>query len=277
MSHLGPDLYLYSSFYNTLHILYTMNSSQIKPIIKLTRPLVKQLIALALTFTSKVEITGRQNIPANEPLLLTANHFSHVDPLLLIHTSPRNLEFWGGTNLPHVPPLLRTLPQLWGFYPVNRGGVSRDAVIAARNVLNNGGVFGVFPEAGAWATVLRPARQGAALLAAQTGVRIVPIGISGADEILHNIKKPLYRPPVNVQIGPPIGPFPIGGKDRISREDLESISEQIMRAIAVLLPPDRRGVYSDDPALRKAAQEVAQYPWENNRELEITNRTTWTR
>ena len=252
-----------------------MNSSKIKPITKFTRPLVKQLIAIVLTLTSKIEIKGRENIPDSEPLILTANHFSHVDPLLVIHTSPRKLEFWGGTNLPHVPPLLRTLPKLWGFYPVNRGGVSRDAVIAARNVLNNGGVFGVFPEAGAWATVLRPARQGAALLAAQTGVRIIPIGISGANEILHNIKKPLYRPPVKVQIGPPIGPFLIDGKDRISREDLEFISEQIMRAIAALLPPEHHGVYSDNPALRAAAQEVAQYPWENTREMEVTNRNAW--
>jgi 1-acyl-sn-glycerol-3-phosphate acyltransferase len=246
-------------------------TSKINPITKLTRPIVKQLIAIALALTSKVEITGRKNIPAAEPFLMVANHFSHVDPLLVIHTFPRNLEFWGGLNLPHVPPLLRILPKLWGFYPVNRGGVSRDAIIAARNVLAKGGIFGVFPEAGAWASVLRPARQGAALLAAQTGVRIVPVGISGADEVLQNIKRPFYRPSVAVRIGSPIGPFTINGNSRISREELETISGQIMRAIAALLPPERHGVYSDDPVFRAAAQKVAQYPWEDKRELEVTN------
>ena len=255
----------------------TIQSSTIKPITKITRPIARQLIAIALALTSKVEIIGRENIPDDEPLLLTANHFSHVDPLLMIHASPRILEFWGGLNLPHVPPLLRALPKLWGFYPVNRGGVSRDAVIAARNILTQGRAFGVFPEAGAWANVLRPARQGAALLAAQTGVRILPVGISGADEILQNIKRPFYRPLVEVRIGSPIGPFTSGGGNRIHREDLNAISEQIMRAIAALIPPDRHGVYSDNPVLRAAAQEVAQYPWENTRELEVTNRTAWKR
>lgn len=247
-------------------------TSKINPITKFTRPIVKQLIAIALSLTSNVKITGCENIPQDEPLILVSNHFSHVDPLLVIHTFPRNLEFWGGLNLPHVPPLFRILPKLWGFYPVNRGGVSRDAVIAARNVLAQGGVFGVFPEAGAWASVLRPARQGAALLAAQTGVRIVPVGISGADEVLQNIKRPFFRPLVEVKISPPIGPFIFDSKNRIPREELEAISEQIMRSIAALLPPDRHGVYSDDPLIREAAQKVAEYPWENKRELEVTHR-----
>jgi len=30
-----------------------------------------------------------------------------------------------------------------------------------------------------------------------------------------------------------------------------------------VIPPERRGVYSDDPAIRAAAQEVAVYPYDN--------------
>jgi 1-acyl-sn-glycerol-3-phosphate acyltransferase len=254
-----------------------MSQTRVNTLHRLARPVIRGLISVALSIFSKVEITGQENIKQGEPLLLTANHFSHVDPLLVIHASPRVVEFWGGLNLPHVPPILRALPRLWGFYPVNRGGVSRDAVLAARNVLAQGGVFGVFPEAGAWANVLRPAREGAALLAAQTGVHVIPIGIYGADKVLENMAHPWVRPPVQVRIGAPIGPFSTENIRQVSREDLENISAEIMRAIAALLPPNCHGVYSEDPALREAAQDVAQYPWETTREMEVTNRTPWNR
>ena len=37
----------------------------------------------------------------------------------------------------------------------------------------------------------------------------------------------------------------------------------IMRNISPLLPPERRGYYSDDPAIREAARGTEIYPWAN--------------
>jgi len=34
-----------------------------------------------------------------------------------------------------------------------------------------------------------------------------------------------------------------------------------MRRIAELIPPERRGHYSDDPAIREAAQGTEVFPW----------------
>jgi hypothetical protein len=35
-----------------------------------------------------------------------------------------------------------------------------------------------------------------------------------------------------------------------------------MRAIASLIPEERRGYYSDDPKIREAAKGTEKYPWE---------------
>jgi hypothetical protein len=40
-----------------------------------------------------------------------------------------------------------------------------------------------------------------------------------------------------------------------------------MRHIADLIPPERRGYYSDDPAIRAAARGTEIYPWTDHPEL----------
>jgi hypothetical protein len=43
-----------------------------------------------------------------------------------------------------------------------------------------------------------------------------------------------------------------------------------MAHIAELIPPERRGHYSDDPAIRAAAQGTEVYPWDDATEEEFT-------
>jgi len=64
-----------------------------------------------------------------------------------------------------------------------------------------------------------------------------------------------------VRIGKPFGPFHAKGRGRARRRQLEAIGHEIMQRIAELIPPERRGHYSDDPAIRAAAQGSEIYPW----------------
>ena len=43
---------------------------------------------------------------------------------------------------------------------------------------------------------------------------------------------------------------------------MEEIGHEMMRNIAPLLPPERRGFYSDDAKIREAAKGTDAYPWE---------------
>jgi 1-acyl-sn-glycerol-3-phosphate acyltransferase len=229
---------------------------------RLLRGLLRQLTHAAFAVLADLRVVGRENIPQNGPLLVVANHFSFIDPVAMVRVTPWPLEFVGGFRMPNAPAVLTWIPKVWGYYPVYRGTASRDALRAAEAVLAQDGVLGIFPEAGAWAQVLRPARPGAAFLAARTGARILPMGFDGLHDIFPCLRK-LRRAHVTVRVGMPFGPFRATGRGRARRQQLEAIGHEIMRRIAELLPPERRGHYSDDPAIRAAAQGTEVYPWDD--------------
>lgn len=221
---------------------------------------MRQLSRLTLALLTDLEIIGRENLPQGGPLILVANHFHVGDPVVIVRATPWPLEFLGGLEMPFAPSWATLIPRLWGYYAVRRGGASRRAFRASLAVLAQGGVLCIFPEGGAWAGVLRPARPGTAYLAVRTGAPLLPIGIDGLTDIESSLRRG-RRAPVTIRIGTPFGPFHSRGR-RPERGQLDEVSDEIMRRVAALLPPERHGVYSADPALRQAAQEVAAWPFE---------------
>jgi 1-acyl-sn-glycerol-3-phosphate acyltransferase len=233
---------------------------------RVIRAVLRRLIDGAFFVLSDLKVEGRENLPTSGPRLLVANHFSFIDPVALIRATPWPLEFVGGTVLPNAPPVVRWIPNVWGRYEVVRGGNSRYALRAAEAVLKQGGALGIFPEAGSWATVLRPARPGTAFLAARTGSTLVPVGLDGLTEIFPSLRRG-RRARATVRIGKPFGPFEVSGRGRERRRQLDELSHEIMRRISELIPPERRGFYSDDPAIREAAKGTEIYPWEDEPEI----------
>jgi 1-acyl-sn-glycerol-3-phosphate acyltransferase len=227
---------------------------------RLIRALLRQLSHAAFAVLTDLQIVGQENLPREGPLLVVANHFSFIDPVAMVRATPWPLEFVGGFQMPNAPASVTWLPKVWGYYPVFRGTGSRYALRAAEAVLAQDGILGIFPEAGSWATVLRPPRPGAAFLAVRTGARILPMGFDGLPDVFPRLRKG-RRARVTVRIGRPFGPFHATGRGRARRQQLDAIGHEIMRRIAELIPPEWRGHYSEDPALRAAAQGTEIYPW----------------
>ena len=233
------------------------------------RRLLKAGIALAFRLLARVEVEGRENIPDRGPLLVVGNHFHFADPVCMIHLFDQPLEFLGGFNMPNAPAVVHVFPALYGIYAVRRGEVSRTAMRAAKAVLGQGGMIGMFPEAGSWAKVLRPARPGAPFIAVETGAPVLPIGIYGMNDLFPSLFRG-RRTTIRLRVGTPIGPFQAEGRGRARRARLAEIGDEMMKAIAALIPPQAHGVYSSDPALREAAAPAAVYPWDEAGETEIT-------
>jgi 1-acyl-sn-glycerol-3-phosphate acyltransferase len=229
---------------------------------RVIRAALKRLTYSIFAVLTDFKITGQENLPEGGPLLVIANHFSFVDPVVMIRSVPWPLEFIGGFELPNSPPVVRGLPKLWGYYPVFRGTGSRYALRAAEAVLAQDGVLGIYPEAGSWATVLRPARPGTAFLASRTGARLLPLGFDGVTDIFPALRRGM-RAKVRVRIGKPFGPFRAEGRGRDRRRQLDEFGHEMMSRIARLLPPERRGHYSEDPAIREAARGTELYPWDD--------------
>lgn len=224
------------------------------------RSILKGLISLALHTFSDFEVIGAENIPDKGPLIITGNHFSFSDSIAMLHICPPSIEMFSGANPAFTPWWGKLLPRLWGVLYVYRGTGSRQAIRDAEYVLNQNGFFGIFPEGGAWAEMIRPARPGAAYLASRTGARILPVGFTGFNDVLPLRFKNQSK--VTIRVGKPYGPVSVTGRGQERREQLDELGDRIMKEIAELLPDHLRGKFSSDPIVQERAKEVAAYPWE---------------
>jgi 1-acyl-sn-glycerol-3-phosphate acyltransferase len=232
------------------------------------RYILKRLSIPAFSLLTRLEIIGEENLPKQGPLLVVGNHFSFIDPVCFVRIAPWPIEFVGGAVTPHAPLWTRVIPFLWGYHKLYRGTGAKDALRAAEGILKRGGYLGIFPEGGNWATVLRPARPGVAFLAAQTGAPVLPVGLSGFTQVFPSLFHG-HRAKVTINIGKSFGGFEVTGSGRERRLQLDEIGHEIMRHVAELLPPSKRGFYSSDPLIREAARGTEIYPWADKVEGEV--------
>ncbi|MDX1616206.1 MAG: lysophospholipid acyltransferase family protein [Candidatus Promineifilaceae bacterium] len=227
---------------------------------RLVRRALRQLATVTLHLLCDFRVIGRENLPEKGPMILVANHFHFGDVAAIVSISPWPVEFIGDTTTPNAPVFLSWIRKLWGYILIRRGGASLQGLRKAIDVLDQDGVLFVAPEAGSWAPVLRPARPGAAFLATQSDAPLLPIGLDGLNDIFPRLRQG-RRARVTVRIGQPFGPFQTSGRGQERRRQLDQIGHEIMRQIALLIPPERRGIYSRDAAVREATKDAANYPW----------------
>jgi 1-acyl-sn-glycerol-3-phosphate acyltransferase len=218
-----------------------------------------------LALLSDLQVLNRHHFPERGPLLVIANHFSFIDPVAVLSVVPWPIEFVGGFRVPNAPASVGWLRKLWGYYPVYRGTGSQIAFRAAQAILDQEGVMGIFPEGSSADNILREPRLGAAFMAARSGAQVLPIGLDGFTQVFPSLRRG-KRATVTVNVGKPFGPFSTTGRGRARRQQLEEIGHLMMKKIAELIPAERRGYYSSDPALVEAAKALETYPWDEQPE-----------
>lgn len=185
-----------------------------------------------------IRVEGRNYLPRSGPVILAANHPSYFDPVYLMHRLKRPVRFLAWEK-PFQIPVLGALIRRYGAIPLNIQKPGRASFEAAVKCLQNGEVFGIFPEGGrSDFGTMRPLKSGVARLAMMTGAPILPATVMGAYWVWprHNL---LPRPgPVTVRFHPPIY---LSEKDlkerRRDRQYEQEIVEQVMGSINRSLLP----------------------------------------
>ncbi|HEX5450014.1 MAG TPA: lysophospholipid acyltransferase family protein [Gaiellaceae bacterium] len=165
---------------------------------------------------------GKEHLPAAGGYVLAAGHVSNIDPwpLGLAVFPHRFLRFMAKSELFWFP--LGWLIRAAGAFEVHRGTADRAAIETAVELAREGNVIAMFPEGTRRTKGLRKkftaqAHTGAARIARDAGVPLVPAGIRGTNQLVR-------FGPVRVRYGAPV---------EVS-DDLDATTERLMSAIAEL-------------------------------------------
>ena len=187
--------------------------------------------------TMRIHLRGRYNLPRRGPYIIAANHLSWTDIPLIPAFVPGKVVFMAKEESFHSK--VGWLVRFLGAFPVKRGEGDRQAIRAADEQLKKKKVFFIFPEGTRSKTrTLARGHAGIGMIALRSGVPVVPVAIWGSENAL---KK--FGAEVTISYGEPIHLKPKGNK--ITREDIESATNEVMSRIAEMLPARYRGVYGN--------------------------------
>ena len=188
---------------------------------------------------ARVTVEGAEYLERPSGYILASNHLCSWDPpFILSITPPRpKLTVLAAAKWQKVAPLRWLFDAMDAIY-LRQGDADRTALKAALALLKSGGTIGMSPEGTRSRTgALIRARSGVAWLALRANTPVVPVAIWGIETINHELRH-LRRAEVRARIGPAIT-FDPG-------LTAEAATDQLMRAIAALLPEEYRGVYGQD-------------------------------
>jgi 1-acyl-sn-glycerol-3-phosphate acyltransferase len=178
----------------------------------------------------RLRAEGVENLPGTGGFVIAANHSSNFDPWpLAAPLFPRRyLRFMAKSEL-YWWPLGRLIDAIGGF-PVKRGQRDLESIATAVGLARGGHAVAMFPEGTRQKKGLRKrfqaqAHSGAARIALEAGVPLVPAAIAGTDRLSR-----LAR--LRVRYGPPI-PLADLGELELSAAAGEA-TDRLMQEIARL-------------------------------------------
>jgi 1-acyl-sn-glycerol-3-phosphate acyltransferase len=183
----------------------------------------------------RVEVSGRENVPAGVSCIFLSNHVSNLDAPVLLPMLPGMSSVLLKKELMRIP-ILGTAMRMAKFVPVERGS-RRDAaqasVAAAAAALKSGLHILIFAE-GTRSKDGRLAafKRGPFYLAMETGAPIVPVAISGTQTMMRKGSAAILPGVARIEMLPAVYPAQYG-----TREELMAA---VRGAIAAALPVEMR-------------------------------------
>ncbi|WP_088287959.1 1-acyl-sn-glycerol-3-phosphate acyltransferase [Kineosporia sp. A_224] len=224
----------------------------------MTYRLARWVVLFVFRVFWRPKVSGLENIPREGPVIVASNHLSFVDSVVIPLCVPRRVRFLAKAEYFEGRTLLGRLNAVF-FRAVDAVPVRRDAardsmasLETALGVLREGHAFGIYPEG----TRSRDGRlyrgkTGVGWLALESGAPIVPVCVTGTNDVQPIGSKRLRIRPVRVQFAPVVDPAPwvekvagSGGAGKARRE----ITDAVMDAICAMSPQEQAGIYNERPA-----------------------------
>jgi 1-acyl-sn-glycerol-3-phosphate acyltransferase len=183
------------------------------------------------------------NVPERGPLIIVCNHINFIEvPLVFTHLQPRKVtafakaETWDN-------PVMGYLFDLWGAIPIQRGEADTTAFRNGLDALDEGKILAITPEGTRRGNgKLGRGLPGIVVLVHRRNTPILPMVYYGSEKLRDNLNK-LKRTDFHIRVGQEFSlSFP---ETRLDREIRRKMVDEIMYQLAILLPEEYRGYYSD--------------------------------
>jgi 1-acyl-sn-glycerol-3-phosphate acyltransferase len=168
---------------------------------------LKAIMMPVLRFFYRVRVEGLEHVPSKGPVILASNHVSFSDSFFLPLVLRRRVTFVAKAEYfedPKTAWFFRAVGQI----PIKRegGSASQGALAAAREVLEGGGIFGIYPEGTRSPDGrLYKGHTGVARLALQTKAPVCAVAMIGTREAqpIGQVMPRLFMP-ITIRISPPL-------------------------------------------------------------------------
>lgn len=179
---------------------------------------------------AEVHVRGLDRFDHRRHFVMASNHQSLLDVPLIMAAAPQRIRFVAKKQLLYVPVLGQALWAM-GNVPIDRA----NATAASESLAAQRGAIGrtlslLFFAEGTRSPdgTLLPFRRGAAAMALDTGVPLLPVGVAGTRDVLASGGVVVHPGPVGIAFGKPIE---VAGR---ARSDRQALTEELRVAVTAL-------------------------------------------
>jgi len=195
-------------------------------------PIRKALHYLLLKPLLRLETSGLENLPEKGPYLICPNHQSYIDPLVIIGALPHSVfsrMFFVGNSMIFDGLVNKYLMKILNIIPVDPDTHLLGAMRAGAAGLRQGGALCIFPEGGrTFDGEMTEFKKGAAILARELSIPLVPAAIAGAFEVWPRDSNRIRPHKVRVTFGKAFVPAESSAADPY-QEDTERLRREVGR------------------------------------------------
>jgi 1-acyl-sn-glycerol-3-phosphate acyltransferase len=191
-----------------------------------------RLIYIAARFLFRMEVKGSEVLTTlKAPYLICPNHQSYIDPILICSTYPQNVlrqVFHVGAAMYFTHPALAWLAPAINIIPIDPDTQLLRAMRASAAGLRAGRILDIYPEGQrSFDGQLQEFKKGAAILATELSVPVVPVALDGTYRIWPRNSWRFHLSKVRIKFGEPIDPRLVAPDE----QDHEIIYEKVTAAV----------------------------------------------